>query len=356
MTDMIGADVEALERLAMQFEQSAERLRHQAGAVGEGVRVSAWVGPVALRFQLDWDSTHSVQLKQVAEALGENARSLRKNAAEQRAASASLAGDAGTRVVQGRPVAGGGSVAGLGPADYLEFSKAAYGGHDLPDGWTEVSADELEKLGIDPESLHTPHGLDATIATDGQGNYVLAFQGSTNEDGNVDWNRENKRAAFGSGVIGGVLGQAYADVENMIDPGSSTQEAVDLGLALKSAVGEDHMAVTGHSLGGRHAAAAGAATGATTVTFNAAGLTNDDVLFIRTVKGDDVNFFDYAAGRLTGGESLRSGLETDNITNYSTSGDPLTNAQKYTAAYDAAGTQIVVDGPDHNLESFDGQL
>ncbi|KAA1374678.1 WXG100 family type VII secretion target [Aeromicrobium fastidiosum] len=102
MADMIGADVEALRRLALQFEQSAQRLRAVSGSVSNSVRASAWVGPVSVRFRTSWDSDHSVRLKTVATTLEGNARILRQNAAAQEAASASLAG------VGSRPATGTG--------------------------------------------------------------------------------------------------------------------------------------------------------------------------------------------------------------------------------------------------------
>src|SRR5690606_13867186 len=91
---MLGADTEALDRLAHQFDNAADRLRNHAGHVSNGIQVAAWAGPVAIRFRADWDSTHSNSLKSAAEALTANAKSLRLNATEQRAASNSLEGDA----------------------------------------------------------------------------------------------------------------------------------------------------------------------------------------------------------------------------------------------------------------------
>lgn len=99
MARMIGADVDKLDRLAHRFESAADRLQTQAGQVRNGIQVAAWTGPVAGRFRVEWDSRHSVALKETALALRENARTLRQNAAEQRAASDSLSGYAGTRVV-----------------------------------------------------------------------------------------------------------------------------------------------------------------------------------------------------------------------------------------------------------------
>lgn len=354
VSGMIGADIEALERLAGQFDQAAVRLRHHAAAVSDGIQVSAWLGPIALRFQVDWDSTHSVKLKHTAGSLDEAARSLRHNAAEQQRASDGATGSMAAPSSrssdlvdeEGRPT----------PDGYLAFAKAAGGQSELPPGWNEVTDDELRELGIDPERLHTEHGLDAMIARDASGHYVLAFEGSKPDRHDVDWTRENARSAGGSGVAFGLTGQAVADVYGALDPGTSTEEAMNLGLALKTAVGVDNMVITGHSLGGRHAAAASIVTGAEATTFNAAGLTNDDVLYARTVTGDDVAYGEYLGGRLTGGASLRAGLDTGQITNYTSSGDPLTAVQNLTPAFGAAGKQVVVGGGGHGLDNFDGKL
>ncbi|MFT4299450.1 MAG: hypothetical protein QM597_07445 [Aeromicrobium sp.] len=134
MGHMIGADVDDLRRLAAQFDQAADRLRAQAGQVSNGVRVSAWVGPVAVRFRADWDSTHSVALKNAAAELAESALSLRQNAKEQEAASASLSGNAGTSVVKAHAVQnaarhaaqGGGSKAIADASDFWDGVKDVY--------------------------------------------------------------------------------------------------------------------------------------------------------------------------------------------------------------------------------------
>ncbi|MFT4299448.1 MAG: hypothetical protein QM597_07435 [Aeromicrobium sp.] len=359
MNAMIGADVDALRQLATQFDQAADRLRAQAGQVSNGVQVSAWVGPVAVRFRADWDSTHSVALKNAAEELAENATVLRQNAAQQEAASTSLSGTAGSSVVASGATSWKDTSAPWGEVtadDYLQFSKAAYDPSKLPDGWQPASGDELKKLGIDPGMLHTKNGLDAVIATDGKGHYVLIFRGSTEHGGAVDWWRENARAGLSSGAVGSIASQGAADLLALHDPGSSTEEAMNLALALKNAVGTENMTATGHSLGGRHAAVAGLVTGSTAVTFNAAGVTNDDLLYARTLMGKDTNFGQYVLGRMTEGGALKDGIDTSRITNYTTSGDLLTFGQKYTSAYDAIGRQVEVDGPNHDLESFDGKL
>lgn len=113
MAQMIGSDVEALRRLAMQFDQSAQRLRALTGQVSNGVQVSAWVGPVSVRFRTSWDSEHSGKLKAAAAVLESNAQILRQNAADQEATSASLEGGAGSGSLAGG--ASGGGLSSLSP-------------------------------------------------------------------------------------------------------------------------------------------------------------------------------------------------------------------------------------------------
>jgi hypothetical protein len=220
-------------------------------------------------------------------------------------------------------------------------------------GWTRVGDPGLRKLGIDPSTLHQGfNGLDATIYTDGRGDYVLAFAGSAGnlltpwDASSVDW-RENYNGAV-SGLLANQSGQ--------------TQESVDLAMQLKSAVGAEHLALTGHSLGGRDAAAASVATGAPAVTFNAAGVTDEDLLYANEVAGRHTNLADYVLGKVTGGESLRLQTPQAQISNYVVSDDVLTLAQLSTTARDALGTMhpVLTDTLDpfeaHNLSHFDGKI
>ncbi|KAA1374676.1 WXG100 family type VII secretion target [Aeromicrobium fastidiosum] len=154
---MIGADVEALERLAGQFEQAASRLRHQAESVSSGVKLSAWVGPVAIRFRHDWDSTHSARLRQTAATLDDSARILRQNAAEQRRASGASTGSAQS------PKGAGSSDSRLGPSSGL--------GDDF-ETYSDMKPDE--------------HGVRLVKVTgdDGVERYVV-YVGGTGSDGDA---------------------------------------------------------------------------------------------------------------------------------------------------------------------------
>lgn len=88
MAAMYGADIEQLRSLATQFDRSADRLDADRMSVGNAIRISAWMGPVAVRFRAQWDSDHSRRLHEAALRLRDAASALRANAAQQERASA----------------------------------------------------------------------------------------------------------------------------------------------------------------------------------------------------------------------------------------------------------------------------
>lgn len=111
---MYGADVQGLRQLAQQFEHKAAQLDQDRMTVGNAIQVSAWVGPVAVRFRHEWESSHSRAVHNAAGRLRDAAAALRRNADEQEKTS-SVGSSAG----------GGGGVAGGGSAP----------GGKLPDLW-----------------------------------------------------------------------------------------------------------------------------------------------------------------------------------------------------------------------------
>lgn len=368
MAQMVGADVAALRKLAYQFDQSADRLRNQAGQVTNGIQIAAWVGPVAGRFRIDWDSTHSVSLKSAAEALKANADVLRKQAAEQERASASDTGSSAAGSGHSRNGGDPNAVrfGELKPADMVLFAHDSYGNGDatLPPGWSKLSDSELRGLGIDPSTLKTPSGLDARIYTDGDGNYVLAFAGTVPRDLRGDM-LENARSVVDAGsryaaVMGGPGVWAAYSVRGALLPsgGGSTQEAMDLALKLEGQVGADNMKIAGHSLGGRHAAAASLVTGAESTTFNSAGVTDGDYAYAKKKLGSSLSI---PQRMVTTGPAAGWGLDSSNITNYRTSNDWLTPMQEISPLFDAIGTQVDIKiegkpGSGHGIANFHGKL
>jgi hypothetical protein len=97
MGSMVGADVHELRSLAASFERAATQLRQTSTTVRNGIQISAWVGPFAIRFRRMWDSEHSVQLDRAAVALSAQARQLRLEADQQEHASKAAGGATGTR-------------------------------------------------------------------------------------------------------------------------------------------------------------------------------------------------------------------------------------------------------------------
>lgn len=91
-----GADVAELRSLAAQFDRTAERLDAGRMAVGNAIQISAWVGPFATQFRVQWNSEHSARIRGAVEILRESAQSLRRNADDQERASAVEGGVGGS--------------------------------------------------------------------------------------------------------------------------------------------------------------------------------------------------------------------------------------------------------------------
>ncbi len=88
MSGMYGADVAQLRDLARTFDRNADRLDQDRMSVGNAIRISAWVGPVAVRFRAQWDSDHSRRVHEAALLLRDAAHNLRANADDQEKTSA----------------------------------------------------------------------------------------------------------------------------------------------------------------------------------------------------------------------------------------------------------------------------
>ncbi|MGN8025475.1 alpha/beta hydrolase [Microbacterium sp. 22242] len=92
MSGIYGADVAQLRALAHQLDQHAQELDAHRMTVGNGIRISAWIGPVAVRFRHQWDSDYSRRVHTAAATLRAAARALRRDADEQDRASAAEGG------------------------------------------------------------------------------------------------------------------------------------------------------------------------------------------------------------------------------------------------------------------------
>lgn len=89
---MYGADVAQLRTLAQQFDRQAQQLDAHRMTVGNAIQISAWRGPVAVRFRHQWDSDYSRRVHGAAQRLRTAAIDLRRNADEQDRASAAGGG------------------------------------------------------------------------------------------------------------------------------------------------------------------------------------------------------------------------------------------------------------------------
>lgn len=80
----LGADVEALDRLAKKFDQEAQALTQAVSQITSQVQGAWWKGQDAERFKAEWNGQYAAQLRRVADALRQIGQIVRKQAAQQR--------------------------------------------------------------------------------------------------------------------------------------------------------------------------------------------------------------------------------------------------------------------------------
>lgn len=156
----------------------------------------------------------------------------------------------------------------------------------LPAGM-ELPAD----LVYDPNTglITGPDGFQAALYVDPNGNYVLAFAGTDSSDLEGDWAQNGLQSQ-------GLESSQYTHAMEL---------ALSLDTALQAQGRGGDFVITGHSLGGGLASAAALATGATAVTFNAAGLhenTVDQALALRTEHTGQTFSRDEALAQACGGQ------------------------------------------------------
>lgn len=226
-----------------------------------------------------------------------------------------------------------------------QLATAVYGTRGAPpEGWTELSdqdlaarlgtpgqpasAEEVQDwrltfLGFNDSVGSNDQEFRAQVYTDGEGNYVLSYRGTSDENG--DWDN-NFRQGLGYetrdgdkfSVTAANTGREFADVFG--DGGGNPTDPA----------GHGNLAITGHSQGGGLATVGSIASGVPAVTFDASG--------IHPNTWDRLGIDPQAA---------RDIAENGGIRAYSLSGDALTQAQDSwvtgVVAPDALGTQIVVE-------------
>mgnify|MGYP000870269132 CR=1 FL=1 len=340
----LGMDVEVVDSVAAELDRHANALDRVRGEVGRQVSSAhgrgLWTGGNADRYVADWRGSDA-RVRDLVRAVHDFARHLREQARQQRDASrasggASSSGGSSSLTPDPRPMA-----PKFPPSvhDYRDLAGAAYIGGSVPSPYQEVTGDELRRMGLRPSDLDDPgSGFHATVLRDPSGNYVVSFRGS--EDlfklGNSPDRNED--------AIGTVALTRQGELAGL------------LALNVKNFAGADHVAFTGHSLGGRLASVASLATGAPAVTFNAAGLGDEEAMYAMVASGKDVSLFDYV-GRGFGlgsiAQQMTDAERSGQITNYRTTLDPLTALQQSLPVPKAAGHQTTVPGTGfHDLSDF----
>ena len=197
-------------------------------------------------------------------------------------------------------------------------------------GWSKLEshADGLSltdqhgnQIPIDPGLLQDNRsGFSADIYQHEDGHYVVAYRGSevgTEQSQLMDWVNNGQQG----------IGMDSAQYSSAIELANRAQHVF----------GEGNVALTGHSLGGGLASAASLASGASAVTFNASGLSNE------TLK--DLGFSPNAA--------RAEMAETGQVRRYAVNGDPLTLAQEDVPLIplvgsppEAIGAPLRIDAPE----------
>ena len=226
----------------------------------------------------------------------------------------------------------------LATAVYVVDGKATRG--DPPEGWSAVSDQQLQELGVaDPQAwrlqyLGANERVDsndqefrAEVYTDGDGNFVLSYRGTA--EGGPDWDNNFRQ------------GLGYETNEGDKFAGTAVNTAVEFARVFGDNPGgaSTNLAITGHSQGGGLATVGSLASGVPAVIFDASGIHPNTF--------DRMGIDPQRARDLAEGGQIRS---------YSLSSDALTNAQDSwitgVIAPDALGTQIVVApaaADEHNM-------
>jgi pimeloyl-ACP methyl ester carboxylesterase len=101
MSEMIGADPDALDRLAAQFRDAAHRIDQLRTSIGTALNHSPWHGYDADGFRDDWRSQHVSVVAAAAAALSQASSILIRNAADQRRTSSAATGALGAAGLAG---------------------------------------------------------------------------------------------------------------------------------------------------------------------------------------------------------------------------------------------------------------
>lgn len=179
--------------------------------------------------------------------------------------------------------------------ELFQLACSSYRGQDAPDGWERMSEGALLAHGI---RVSDQNGFSAAVFRKA-GRVVVAYRGTSSLS---DWAQSLQNSG-----------------DNATSQG---RQAVELATGVVAAFGRHAVDFTGHSLGGSLAAQASVATGSAATTFNAAGIGEGN----------------WANAAEAGGD----GASADNVVNFSTANDVLTDVQTLTGSTPAVGAQITV--------------
>ena len=83
MAGMIGMNVEEVRALSRQLHTAAEQVKQIQSQLTSKLGGTTWVGQDQARFKSEWESTHSTNLRNVADALAQASQASLQNANEQ---------------------------------------------------------------------------------------------------------------------------------------------------------------------------------------------------------------------------------------------------------------------------------
>lgn len=197
---------------------------------------------------------------------------------------------------------------------------------ELPEGYRRASDADLAKLGLTPEMMTDDNGFIAEVFVDADGNYVMAFAGTTAG--------EDPSTGVTSDVV---YDDVVEDAAGAVTMSPQTEQVLAITEAISSSPNADNVMFTGHSLGGRLASIASLDTGNGAVTYNSAGVSPSTIDYVASSNG-------------TTAEELTQQANDGQVRRYHTGNDPLTAAQERwdatrDAAPDALGHPIQI-GPD----------
>lgn len=238
---MFGADADQLDRLAAEFSSTADTLDSERNTLSGTLNRIEWLGEIATDFTSDWTNIHVRKIGLSTTFLRDSAKELRRQAEEQRTASAASGG-----VPQGGPGNPGnpGTPVVPTPKD-LTQDKADRIAELLKQAKTEVGlVKKLVSLGQNLDKLaEAEENLAAALAAN---NAKAIAQYSDEVSGLRSKINLSKAGLIASGANAalGVLEQAGVDVPDWLTVGVG---GADKGLGIISAVGG---AVSAYQKGG----------------------------------------------------------------------------------------------------------